>query len=175
MSDAHLPARPQDLPKGSRPSRVRGLVTTRRVVSSVALAVATGLLVIGFQGARDQTATVQAVRPAAVLLVFPAEGASSLRQEPIGAQLADEFTGELAVDGAPIPLDQTQRPGSIGKDNTPAAAGLAGLNQYSFAPGAGKEIERLAPGPHRATIYYWDRVTGSRETAMAYDWTFTAA
>ena len=173
MSGADLPARREDVaPRGSR---LRGLFTTRRVVSSLALAIATGLLVIGFQGARDEQTSVRLARPAPVMLVFPAEGASSLRQEPIGAQLADDFTGELAVDGDPIPLDQTQRPGTIGKDNTPAAAGLAGLNQYSFTPGAGKEIERLAPGPHHATIYYWLRVGGSREAAESYSWTFSAS
>ena len=167
----------RQLPPGrtARGSRLQGLVTTRRVVSSLALAVATALLVVGFQESQDGGVDLSQSRPAAVLRVFPGEAASSLRQEAIGAQLADEFTGEIEVDGRAIPLDQTERPVIASGQNAPAARGLTGLNQVSFTPGPGKDIVSLSPGTHTARILFWRKVGGTREQADAYSWTFTAS
>lgn len=155
--------------------RLRGLVTTRRVVSSLVLAVAAALLVVGLQASQDGGSTVRQSRPAAVLRVFPTEGAASLRQEPIGAQLADDFAGELEVDGAAIPVDQTERPAPLTGTNSPAPRGLSGLNQVSFAPGPGKVITSLSPGGHVARVLYWKRVGETRDQAQAYSWSFTAS
>ncbi len=171
--------RPRQLePAGgpSRRNRLQGLFTTRRVVSSLALAVATALLVVGFQESKDGGGQARQSRPAGVLRVFPAEGAASLRQEPIGAQLADELTGEIEIDGRPIPVDQTERPvvATAGESN-PAARGLSGLNQVSFTPGAGKDIVSLAPGSHVARILFWNQASEAREQALVYTWSFTAS
>ncbi len=167
----HLPP----APPARRRDRLQGLVTRRRVVSSVALAVAAALLVIGFQESQDGGVQLQRSRPTAVLRVFPSEGSASLRQEPIGAQLADEYTGELEVDGRPIPLDQLERPEPAAGDNAPAARGLAGLNQVSFTPGPGKDIVSLEPGRHTARILFWRRADQTRDQAAAYPWEFTAS
>jgi len=144
----------------------------RRVIISLLLAVAGGCLVIAFQESADPRTEVS-VRPAGVIEVFPSEGARVLRQERVGAQLADGLTGELEIDGVSIPLDQLLRPQDpIGSDAGPAAKGLAGLNEVSFTPGPGKEIERFRPGDHTARILFWDRLTSSRERAEAYSWRF---
>lgn len=161
-------------PSRRRPGRLQGLVTRRRVVSSIALSFAAALLVLGFQESQDGGVEVRQSRPAAVKDVFPAEGASALRQEPIGAQLAEEFTGEIEVDGRPIPVDQTERPVVSSGGNAPAARGLSGLNQVSFTPGPGKDITTLSPGNHVVRILYWRTVGETRESAAAYSWTFTA-
>ena len=155
--------------------RLRGLVTRRRVVSSLALSIAAALLVVGLQESQDGGVELRRSRPAAVLRVFPSEEAASLRQEPIGAQLADDFTGELEVDGRPIPLDQLERPEPISTDNAPAARGLAGLNQVSFTPGRGKDIEMLAPGSHTARLLFWRKVGETKANSVPYVWTFTAS
>ncbi len=177
MSTTTRPVRP--LPPSDRPGRghrLRGLVTRRRVVSSLVLAVATALLVIGLQESQDGgSGTARQSRPAAILRVFPTEGAASLRQEPIGAQLADDFTGEIEVDAQPIPVDQTERPAPATADNSPAPRGLSGLNQVSFTPRAGTVIEMLTPGPHTARVLYWMKATETRDQALAYSWTFTAS
>ena len=162
-------------PPARRRDRLRGLVTRRRVVSSLALACAFALLVVGLQESQDGGVELRQSRPAGVLRVFPTEGASSLRQEPIGAQLADELTGELEVDGRPIPLDQLERPEPIAADSSPAARGLAGLNVVSFTPGRGKDIETLEPGSHTARLLFWRKVGETRAEAAAYTWTFTAS
>ena len=165
----------RELPSaGRRSSRLAGLFTKRRVVSSLLLAVATALLIAGLWESEDGATIVQR-RPAVVLDVFPAEGAAALRQEPIGARLADEYTGEVEVDGRSIPVDQMERPPVAAGQNAPAPKGLSGLNQVSFTPGAGKEIESLRPGAHTARILYWKKVGGTREQAAAYSWSFTAS
>jgi hypothetical protein len=174
MSTTTQPPVRQLPPSRRRPSRLQGLVTRRRVVSSLALAVASALLVIGFQESKDGGVEVRLSRPAAVLRVFPSEGASSLRQEPIGGQLADEYTGEIEVDGRPIPVDQTERPVVATADNAPAQRGLSGLNQVSFTPGPGKDITSLAPGKHTARILFWLKAGQTRSQAMVYSWSFTA-
>jgi len=161
-------------PSRRRPSRFHGLVTRRRVVSSLALAGASALLVLGFQESQDGGVDVRQSRPAAVLRVFPTEGAAALRQEPIGAQLADELTGEIEVDGRAIPVDQTERPVVSTGANTPAARGLSGLNQVSFTPGPGKDITSLSPGDHVVRILYWRTAGETRDQAAAYSWSFTA-
>lgn len=161
-------------PSRRRPSRWQGLVTRRRVVSSLLLAAASALLVLGLQASVDGGDQVRQSRPVQVLRVFPAEGATSLRQEPIGAQLADEYTGEIEVDGRPIPVDQTERPVVATGQNAPAQRGLSGLNQVSFTPGAGKDISSLTPGRHTARVLYWLKIGETRERAMAYSWTFSA-
>ena len=164
---------PPDRPPGG--GRLRGFVTTRRVVSSLVLAVAAALLVVGLQESQDGGSTVRQSRPAPILRVFPTEGAASLRQEPIGAQLADDFTGEIEVDAQPIPVDQTERPTPLTGTNDPAPRGLSGLNQVSFTPGPGKAIDSLSPGGHVARILYWLKVGETREQAQAYSWSFTAS
>lgn len=169
----------RQLPPGRRSrrrDRLHGLVTRRRVVSSLALAVAATLLVIGLQESQDGGVELRLSRPAAVLRVFPSEDAASLRQEPIGAQLADDFTGELEIDGRPIPLDQLERPEvAVAGDNAPAARGLSGLNQVSFTPGPGKDIVTLAPGSHTARLLFWRKIGETSAQAAPYSWGFTAS
>ena len=174
MSTTSRPAVRELPPSHRRPSRLQGLVTRRRVVSSLALSVAAALLVIGFQESQDGGPEVRLTRPTPVLRVFPTEGATSLRQEPIGAQLADEYTGEIEVDGRPIPVDQTERPVVATGDDTAAPRGLSGLNQVSFTPGPGKDITSLRPGAHTARLLYWRKIGETRSQALAYSWTFTA-
>jgi len=170
--------RPPVRPSPGRPGRrdrLRGLVTTRRVVSSLVLAVATALLVVGLQESQDGGESLRQSRPAGVLRVFPTEGAAALRQEPIGAQLADELTGEIEVDGQPIPVDQTKRPEPVTGTNSPAPLGLSGLNQVSFTPGPGQAITSLSPGGHVARILFWLKVGETRDQAALYTWSFTSS
>lgn len=169
----------RQLPPGRRSrrrDRLQGLVTRRRVVSSLALAAAAAMLVIGLQESQDGGVQLRLSRPAPVLRVFPSEDAASLRQEPIGAQLADDFTGELEVDGRLIPLDQLKRPAEAAAgDNAPAERGLAGLNQISFTPGPGQDIVSLEPGRHTARLLFWRRIGETSEQAAPYSWGFTAS
>ena len=169
-------ARPKELPPGAPGRhRLRGLITRRRVVSSLALSIAAALLVIGFQESQEPGVELRLGRPAPILAVFPVEGAASLRQEPIGGRLADEYTGELEIDGRPIPLDQLERPEPVQGDNSPAVRGLSGLNQVSFTPGPGKDISSLTPGTHTVRLLFWRKVGQTSAEAQPYSWSFTAS
>jgi hypothetical protein len=97
--------------------------------------------------------------PAEIERVVPARNSVIRPQEDVGADLKDDYTGVLFVDSVEIPLDQLRI--------------IPGLGQVSFRPGPGKEIERLTPGPHSATVEYW-RQDQSREQGRSFTWQFTA-
>ena len=97
--------------------------------------------------------------PASIERLVPARNAVIRPQEDIGADLKDDHTGLLFVDDVEIPLDQLRI--------------VPGLGQVFFRPGPGKEIERLTPGPHKATVEYWPQ-DRSRDEGFSFSWTFTA-
>ena len=158
----------------SLPERVRGLFIPRRIVISLVLSVAVAMIIVGFLEAGGPEPPQ--ARPAEILRVFPGEkDPIGLSQQPVGYQLADEFTGELRIDGRDIPLDQLERTDPVGGDQAPAARGLAGLNQVQFTPGQGKEFSRFQPGSHSAVAFYWKRLGETRDDARSYQWSFTAS
>ncbi len=136
------------------PASWRGAFTRRRLAISLVLAVAVFCLIIAFTSSVDQKPKVS-LRPKQVLSVQPGEGDPvTLRQTPISVQLDPTVTGRLRVDGRDIPIDQIDGPVS-GVNASAPAKGTAGLNVFSFAPAEGKEITRLAPGRHSATVIFW--------------------
>lgn len=138
----------------ARPASWRDAFTMRRLVISLVLAAAVFILIVGFTSSVDQKPKVS-LRPKEVLSVQPGEGDPvTLRQTPISAQLDTAFTGRLRVDGRDIPIDQIDGP-VVGVNASAPAKGTAGLNVFTFAPAAGKEITRLAPGRHSATVIFW--------------------
>lgn len=138
-----------------RPGR---LVTPRRVVMSLMLAVAAALVVYAFNSA--PTAESPSCSSADVEFVSPCGGDLKLRQTEILADLRSGLTGVLRVDSVEIPEDQLLR--------------VPALNQFSFTPGEGKEIESLEPGRHCVEAIYWP-VTGDRaDGTEVFRWCFQA-
>lgn len=129
------------------------------------LFLAANLLVVG---ALSQQTESPIELPDDIVALVPDVGQVALRQGDIGAYLRPLLTGELAIDGVPIPADQTDR----------LQQGTSVL--VSFRPGAGKELERLAPDRHRATITWWPDTgrSGDRQraedqgTLRSYTWSF---
>lgn len=82
------------------------------------------------------------------------------RQQPITVDLLPGWTGTLQINGIEIPEDQLLR--------------TEPLNQFSFQPGPGKEIERLPPGDVLAVAIIWRPLDGgSRDNpARSFRWTF---
>lgn len=97
----------------------------------------------------------------AVEELIPAPGSPSvLRQAEIGIDLTDGWTGELTINGVFIPDDQIRR-------NDP-------LNQLFFAPGEGKEIERLNAGRVFVVASIWNFAAGeTRANARPVSWSFS--
>ena len=82
-----------------------------------------------------------------------------LRQAEIGIDLKPGWTGDLAVNGVPIPEDQVRR-------NDP-------LNQVFFTPGPGKEIEQFNSGTVIVVASIWRPVDGeTRDDARQVVWRF---
>jgi hypothetical protein len=115
------------------------------------------LLIIGFAISQDSEDTP--VLHSKVTQVIPAPNSVIRPQEDIGADLDDDYIGVLKIDGVDIPEDQLElRPA---------------LGQVLFRPGDGKEIERLAPGRHRAEVQFWPQDT-PRQNVENFIWEFTA-
>ena len=149
--------------------RYRSTVKLRRpehpervaVVAVVALVVAN----LAYFGTKKEVrGTVAPERPAAILELSPQEGEDIIPEAPIVADLRDNYTGQLSIDGHLIPQDQV----SITHPN---------LFELSFHPTPGHDIHRFAPGSHVATIEYWP-VHQAYEAAKAnhklgtYTWNF---
>jgi hypothetical protein len=92
----------------------------------------------------------------AIESVNPAPG--EILQDAISADLANDLTGVLVIDGTEVPEDQTDR--------------VVQLGQVSFRPGPGKEFERFEPGRHTATILYWSRGTERPASPESFSWPF---
>lgn len=131
----------------------------RRVVIGLLLLTAVGLLYVA--GRNGTTEPEPILTEGAVEAVIPGNGSPSvLRQAEIGIDLAAGWTGELNINGVPIPEDQLRR--------------VDQLNQLFFMPGEGKEIERLAAGRVLVIASIWKFDEGeTREDARQVTWSFT--
>jgi hypothetical protein len=115
---------------------VKGVVTVRKVVLSVILAVAVAGFFMAFASGSDPPQPLR-IDPA-VERVEPEPGTLALRQSRIGVDLVPGYTAQLLVDGVTIPDDQVEK--------------VIGLDQYWFTPGPGTETGQLAPGRHCASV-----------------------
>ena len=96
-------------------------------------------------------------RSGVVRSVSPQPGTIQLRQTEIQVELESTYTGELAINGTPIPADQL--------------ALIPGLNRISYTPGAGREIERLPAGSNCAVVTFRP-LAGTNGQTGSYRWCF---
>lgn len=127
----------------------------------VAIVVA-GLLVVAnlFVFLLSQSDTKREGRdfPVAVDSVTPLPGELIRPQDTIQADLRAELTGVLVLDGQEVPEDQLDR--------------VTTLGQVSFRPGADKDLEEFAPGPHNAVVRYWEQGKPRPARPQSYSWSF---
>jgi hypothetical protein len=132
------------------------------VVALVAL-VAVNVLFWGGRSQVDGPAATQ--RPVEIQALSPNEGELLLPQGSVGADLRDEFTGQISIDDRVIPKDQY--------------TGAEELGEIVFQPGDGKEFEEFEKGSHYARIEWWPKTIISPEDARerqqlrSYSWAFT--
>lgn len=134
------------------------LLTPRRVVSSVLLAVAFVGIYTAFV-LHDDSPNPK-LRPSAVRAVSPDPGSLQLRQTEIFAELQPQYRGTLAVNGTVIPDDQVEV--------------IDGLNRISFTPGEGRELERLPPGRTCAVVSF-EQVTDPEIDPGSFRWCFNVS
>ncbi|MBA2608212.1 MAG: hypothetical protein H0U92_04705 [Actinobacteria bacterium] len=136
------------------PAGKKRFITPYRIGVSVLLAIAAAILYVGVTSAADPEPTE--VPDPRITSVQPAPDELALRQDRIFAQLANDYTGVLIVDGTEIPDDQIDR--------------SEGLNTVAFTPGKGTETGRLDAGERCATVVFWS-VNSTREAgADSYKW-----
>ncbi|MCB0971397.1 MAG: hypothetical protein KDA97_07765 [Acidimicrobiales bacterium] len=87
---------------------------------------------------------------AAVIDLFPDDGAQALRQTRIGADLAPGYDGRLTIDGVAVPEEQMEGardPADVDPEDL-AENGLRpnNRNRVYFQPGPGKVIEEFDSG-----------------------------
>ena len=98
--------------------------------------------------------------PNAVEVVDPAPGEIIRVADTITADLRNDLTGVLLIDGAEVPEDQTDR--------------VAPLGQLSFRPGADKDLTKFSPGLHTATVLFWEQGKERPKKPGAFAWSFRA-
>ncbi len=131
------------------------IVTTRRIVLSLLIALGVAGIIYAFSEGESEPATVTVP---GVERVSPRADTLALRQDRVVADLETGFDGVLQIDGVEIPDDQLQRTIELGI--------------VSFAPGPEKEFESFAPGRHRARVVFWRVSEGRGSDDRTFEWVF---
>jgi hypothetical protein len=116
-----------------------------------------GVLLVVSSDTSDQN-IVEA--PSDVESVSPADGALADRRTPVSADLRDELTGVLVIDGLRIPEDQLD----------PISQGI-----ITFRPGPDQELSSFEAGVHDVQVLYWPADEPEPATPQSYSWTFRAS
>jgi hypothetical protein len=125
-------------------------------IVALVLVVVLNLVVIAL--AESDTSPGGRTLPSAIDSLTPPPGELIRPQDTIGADLRDDLTGVLVLDGAEIPEDQLER--------------VVPLAQVTFRPGPDKDLESFSPGEHTLVVRYWPQ--GKRRPAhpASYSWRF---
>jgi hypothetical protein len=118
-------------------------------------------------GARAQNdGPVGTKPPVVVLTLYPSPGELQVPQDMVGADLRNDFAGQLLIDEHPIPQDQIDK--SV---NT-------AITEIHFTPGPGKDFSQLRKGSHSATVEFWpdnlpdDVAARAKHELGSYTWSF---
>lgn len=130
----------------------------RRLIVIGALAFAAALFAVAIVVYMGNPKTTDL--PVAIQAVSPVAGSNVLSQSSIVVDLAVGYTGEIDINGVPIPADQINE--------------AAALNQFRFQPGVGQAIERLFPDQNCVRVNYWLIAQGP-ESSQTYTWCFFAS
>jgi hypothetical protein len=121
----------------SRPPLVRhpGRVA---IVAIGLLAVANLAIILAINSDTGESDTEQL--PNEVETVSPEPGSVAVPQDAVSVDLRDDLTGELWIDGQPIPDDQLE----------PIQQGI-----LTFRPGEGQDLTRFGAGEHTVVARCW--------------------
>jgi len=137
---------------GAAPRR-RPTVTTLLIALGVIAAL--NVLIFAFSIASKETPGPAI--PTAIEQLLPVRNGLIPRQGIVGADLQDDYTGVIIIDGREIPEDQLDRR---------VAQGVV-----TFQPGAEKEFEIFNPGHYHMKLLYWKQVE-TRDQAHEFNWEF---
>ena len=133
----------------------------RNIIIVVGVVLAINLAIAGIFATRSTTSTSDL--PTAIQELFPARDNVVQTQSAVGIRLDKDWTGELTLDGTPLPVDQYE-PNGID------------IGRIFWKPGSGQEFSVLRPGNHTLMIHYWPRKEGPGGTNdLTFSWNFKAA
>jgi hypothetical protein len=98
--------------------------------------------------------------PSTIDSVSPGPGELARLQDTITADLRDDLTGVLVLDGVEIPEDQLER--------------IVPLAEVSFRPGPDKDLTRFEPGLHNVAVRYWPQGKERPAKPGVFSWSFRA-
>ena len=149
-----------------------------RVLLVASMAIAAGLVVIGFGVVVSVTGDERSPLPDQIESVSPVPDAVQvLSQSSIEVDLESGYTGVLVVDGTELETVNLDELGSVtvepGKqvDVPPTTVYEPGNATLTFTPSEGAEIQELESGVHEVSVVYW-RIVDGRQRADTYRWTF---
>jgi hypothetical protein len=98
--------------------------------------------------------------PSSIESVRPAPGPQADRRTAVTADLADDLTGVLVIDGQRIPEDQLEYtlPQGI----------------ITFRPGPDNDLEAFEAGEHTVQVLYWSQTESEPSDPGSYGWRFRA-
>jgi hypothetical protein len=110
----------------------------------------------------DTSEPGRASLPSTIESLSPGPGTQADRRTTITADLRDELTGVLVIDGQRIPEDQLDVP--FGNPQ-----GIV-----SFRPGPDTEFSSFVPGEHTVQVLYWRQDESEPTDPDSYGWRFRA-
>lgn len=142
------------------------------------LAIATGLVLIGFGIARSVTGDDVTKLPPAIESISPVPDAVQVpSQTQIVVDLNTGYVGRLAIDRVNYPTvnladfgRQDVEPGAQ-VDIPPGVVFEPGNATLTFTLGEEIGLDEFDPGEHTVVVVYWKQLLGEN-TARSYTWTF---
>ena len=98
--------------------------------------------------------------PSAIEQVHPAPGSQADRRIAVTADLRDDLTGVLVIDGLRIPEDQLEF-------NDP-------LGVITYRPGPDQALPSFEAGEHTVQVLYWKQTEDEPPDPDSYGWRFRA-
>ena len=149
---------PPQTPRPTRTSRQLFRHPWRIAIVAAILVTVLNLAVV-LVSASDTSDTARSF-PGTVAAVLPEPGSLSRLQDTVAADLRDDLTGVLVIDGVEVPEDQLER--------------VVALGQVSFRPGPDQDLTRFEPGVHTVTVVYWKQGKMRPTRPDSYTWSFRA-
>ena len=143
------------------------------------LAIALGLVLIGYGLVVSVTGDERAHLPAQIEEITPAFDAIQVpQQSSVVVDLESGYEGYLEIDGLQLPtirLDDVSVDVQPGEQVTypPGVRFEPGNATLSFTPGAEQDIESFDEGVHSVTVVYWKTIDGENARRRSYTWSFT--